>query len=96
MAGPGVTVEPAAMPGGVQIAQEQIWEPDMHGTLRLSYGVGQRIPAAEVARLNVTDGRVRLVDKADVAPMEKARRRAQDKARRPVTVEDKAVTVEEA
>lgn len=75
---------------GAQIAQEQIWLPDANGVLRLAYPVGATIPYEVTVSLNIVDGKLMLRDNADVAPTEKARRRAQDKALRAPVVEDKA------
>ena len=90
MAGPGVVMIPAgtAVPPGSQIAQEQIWLPA--GVLRLAYPVGAVIPEQVVVELQIVDGKLMLRDHADVAPTEKARRRAQDKALRAPVVDDKA------
>ena len=90
-AGPGVQVlDMTVLHGGVQVAQEQIWLPDAEGVLRLRYPVGARITEQDAVELNIVDGKLMLRDHADVAPTEKARRRAQDKAIRANTVENKA------
>ncbi len=84
---------PATLVTGNQIAQERIYEPLGGGAAVLLYAVGDMILAADAARLGIVEGRVRLPDNADVAPTEKARRGAQNKARIQSTVEDKAVTL---
>ena len=89
-AGPGVTIIPAVLPSGNQIAQEQIWLPDANGVLRLAYPIGAIIPEQVCVELKIEGGQLRLRDNADVAPTEKARRRAQDKALQAPVVEDKA------
>ncbi len=90
-AGPGVQVlDMTQLQGGVQVAEEQIWLPDENGVLRLRYPIGSRISEQTAVELNIVDGKLRLRDNADVAPTEKARRRAQDKAMRAATVENKA------
>ncbi len=90
-AGPGVQVlDMTQLQGGVQVAEEQIWLPDENGVLRLRYPIGARISEQAAVELNIVDGKLRLRDNADVAPTEKARRRAQDKAMRAATVENKA------
>lgn len=78
------------VPPGSQVAQEQIWLPDAAGVLRLAYAVGSVIPEQVCVELKIVDGQLVLRDNADVAPTEKARRRAQDKALREPVVEDKA------
>ena len=91
-AGPGVVIIPAGtvVPPGSQIAEEQIWLPDAHGVLRLAYPIGSVIPEAVAVELKIDGGKLQLRDNADVAPTEKARRRAQDKALKAPVVEDKA------
>lgn len=90
MAGPGLVVTQPPVSSGHQIAEEQIWKADEYGVLRLLYPVGARILPEDAALLGIVDGRLQIRDKADVAPTEKARRRAtEDKARRPSSVEDK-------
>jgi len=91
-AGPGVVIVPAgvAVPPGSQIASEQIWLPDAAGVLRLAYPIGAVIPEQVCVELKIVGGQLQLRDNADVAPTEKARRRAQDKALRAPVVEDKA------
>lgn len=106
MAGPGVVITdergtvPALLPDqttfvtGVQIALERVYQPraDNPDVMELLYAVGDIVKPEDAERLNIVEGRVRLRDKADVAPTEKARRRAkEDKAERKPAFEDKAV-----
>jgi len=92
MVGPGLQVLLAEQPVGVMLAREQIWVPRVGqpGVLELAYAPGDVIRHDDALRLNIVDGKRQLPDKADVAPTEKARRLAQDKAMRHTRTQDKA------